>query len=308
VQLKPITVIIILILVASLVAGCTVNTTLSGNNQASSVSTAYPTAGRSELLQGIEASYNESAANQQYEDYKVTWMSNTTITIHMKMTSEAEVITWDYKFTQFPTIDGATAYFDSHRLGNTSEPDIIDHASLYAHVTGVKNPSVSTEVIRYGNTTYHFEQIDAVIIESSSRVLPPVKATVAATATPSPPQLSQAQLSAIQRDLEAKGYDITQPLKQSGGIGTSADGSTFYKGAITQDGIQYNLTVEVCKDNAKANSQLSLTVSNLQKLGIVGSYNSPRQWSGVTTLNGIQVSSSVTKSATGPPYTITTIE
>ena len=128
------------------------------------------------------------------------------------------------------------------------------------------------------------------------------------TATTSRPQLSQAQLNAIQRDVEAKGYNITQPLKQSGGIGASANGSTLYKGAITQNPIQYSLTVEVYKDNATANSQFSLTVRNLQKSGIVGSYNSPTQWAGVTTLNGIQVSSSVTKSATGPPYTITTIE
>lgn len=99
-QLKPIIVIVVvLISVASLVAGCAVNTTLSGNNQASSASTAYPTAGRSGLLQGIEASYNESAANHQYEDYKVTWMNNTTITVHMKITSETEITTWDYKFT-----------------------------------------------------------------------------------------------------------------------------------------------------------------------------------------------------------------
>ncbi len=151
--------------------------------------------------------------------------------------------------------------------------------------------------------------------EEESTPTPPVTATVAATATPSGPQLSHAQLNAIQRDMEAKGYNITQPLKQSGGIGTGANGSTFYKGAITQNPgiqynfiIQYNLTVEVCKDNATANAHFSSTVSNLQKLGIAGSYNSPTQWSGVTTLNDIQVSSSVTKSATGPPYTIKTIE
>ncbi len=145
-------------------------------------------------------------------------------------------------------------------------------------------------------------------INTKSTPTPPVEATVAATATPSGPQLSHAQLNAIQRDMEAKGYNITQPLKQSGGIGTSANGSTLYKGAITQNPIQYSLTVEVYKDNATANSQFSLRVGNLQKSGIVGSYNSPTLWAGVTTLNGIQVSSSVTKSATGPPYTITTIE
>jgi len=135
----------------------------------------------------------------------------------------------------------------------------------------------------------------------------PVNSTVTATAAPLPPQLSQAQLNAIQRDMEAKGYYITQPLKLSGGIGTSTNGSTFYKCTITKDPIQYDLTVEVCKDNATANSQFPFTVSNLQKSGVVGSYNSPTQWSGVSTLNGIQVNSSVTKSATGPPNTITTI-
>jgi len=135
------------------------------------------------------------------------------------------------------------------------------------------------------------------------------------TPTPPGPQLSQAQLNAIQRDMEAKGYNITQPLKQSGGIGSGANGSTFYKGAISKDpGEQYNftirsnLTVEVCKDNATANSQFSSTVSNLQKSGIVGSYKSPTQWSWVTTINSIQANSSVTKSVTGPPYTITTIK
>jgi hypothetical protein len=168
-QLKPITAIVVLVLVDSLVAGCTVNTTLFGNNQTSSISTAYPAAGRSELLQGIETSYNESAANHQYDDYNVTWMDNTTITIHMKISSETKVTTWDYKFTHFPTIEAATAYFDSHQLEYPSKPDIIDHASLYAHVTGVKNASVSKEVTRPGDTAYHLEQIDSLIIESSSR-------------------------------------------------------------------------------------------------------------------------------------------
>ena len=149
---------------------------------------------------------------------------------------------------------------------------------------------------------------------TASTPTPPVNAKVAATATPSGPQLSQAQLNAIQRDMGAKGYNITQPLKQSGGIGSGANGSTFYKGAISQDPgtqynftIRYNLTVEVCKDNTTANSQFSSTVSDLQKSGIVGSYTSPTQWSWVTTLNGIQANSSVTKSAAGPPYTITSI-
>src|SRR5208337_4940467 len=69
------------------------------------------------------------------------------------------------------------------------------------------------------------------IPNTKSTPTPPFNATVAATATPSRLQFSQAQLNAIQRDMEAKGYTITQPLKQSGGIGSGANGSTFYKGA-----------------------------------------------------------------------------
>ncbi|MGZ4864962.1 MAG: hypothetical protein ACXV7G_07975 [Halobacteriota archaeon] len=149
---------------------------------------------------------------------------------------------------------------------------------------------------------------------TQSTPTPTVNATATATTTPSALQLSQAQLNAIQSDMQAKGYNITQPLKLSGGIGSGSNGSTFYKGTITQDPgsqynftVTYNLTVQVFKDNATANSQFPLTVSNLQKSGVVGSYQSPTLWSGVTTLNGVQVNSSVTKSATGPPYTITTI-
>lgn len=175
------TAIVVFILVTSLVAGCA---TLFGNNQASNVSTAYPTAWRSELLQGIEASYNESATNHHYNDYEVTWMGNTTIIVHMKITSDAEVTMWDYKFTHFLTIEAATAYFDSHKVLYTNKSDTVDHASLYAHVTGVKYPSALQEVtIPAGNTTYHLEQIDALIIESSASVMPPVNATVTATAT-----------------------------------------------------------------------------------------------------------------------------
>jgi hypothetical protein len=153
-----------------------------------------------------------------------------------------------------------------------------------------------------------------IIPNTTSTPTPSLNATAAATATPSAPQLSQAQLNAFQRDVASKGFNITQPLNLSGGIGSGANGSTFYKGTITKSPGQqynftviYNVTVEACKDNATANSRFPLTVSSLEKMGIVGGYNSSRQWSGVSTLNGIQVDSSVTKSATGPPYTITTI-
>jgi hypothetical protein len=170
-QLKPITAIIVLFLVVASLsfAGCVqTEVTLSPANQASDVSTAYPTAGKSELLQGMAAHYDESAAH--YEDYKVTWINNTALTIHEKSSSVDSVYTYDYKFIHFPTIDAATAYFDSHRLEYNHKPSYIDHASLYSLVTGAQNASVVKEVTRYGTPTdYHLEQFNSLIIETSSR-------------------------------------------------------------------------------------------------------------------------------------------
>jgi hypothetical protein len=169
-QLKPITAIAVLSLVVAslLAAGCVqTEVTLSPANQASNVSTAYPTAGkRSELLQAIAAHYNESGS--RYEDYKVTWVNDTTLTIHEKKTNVGAVLTWDYKFMQFPSIDAATAYFDSHRPEYTYKPSSADHASLYSIVTGYKNASVVKQVTRYGTPTdYDLEQFDSLIIETA---------------------------------------------------------------------------------------------------------------------------------------------
>lgn len=190
-HLTPITAIIVLILVTSLVLGGAIDTLRIGNNQTRNVSTAYPS-GRSGLLQGIEASFNESAAYNEYENYTVTWLDNATIIVHLRITSETEVITDHYKFTQFPTVEGASEYFDGHELEYTSSSDTIDHAPLYAHVTGVMHPSVSQEVILPGNTTFYLEQINSLIITGSSSRLPLVNATGAAAPTRSTAALPSA--------------------------------------------------------------------------------------------------------------------
>jgi predicted AlkP superfamily pyrophosphatase or phosphodiesterase len=168
-KLKPITVIAVLLLVVAtlLVAGCIqTKVTLSPANQANNVSTAYPTAGKSELLQGIAAYKNDNKGNS-WTDYKVTWINNTALTIHYSFTVAASRHTNDYKYIHFPTIDAATAYFNSHRLEYTYKPESADSASLYALVTGDQNPSVVKEVSKYGDTTSHLEQFNSLIIESS---------------------------------------------------------------------------------------------------------------------------------------------
>lgn len=72
-------------LVLSSTAGCTVST----KNQASEVSTAYPTAGKSELLQGIVAYENDSGSSD-WTDFNVTWINNTVMKMHWKTTSFGE--------------------------------------------------------------------------------------------------------------------------------------------------------------------------------------------------------------------------
>jgi hypothetical protein len=158
-----------LLFIGALVLSSTTGCTVSTKNQASEVSTAYPTAGkRSELLQAFAADYNESGSN--YQDFRITWINDTALTIHEKKTSVDAVITWDYKFIHFPTIDAATAYFDSHRFEYNNKPSYIDHASLYSLVTGAQNVSVVKEVTLYSTPTdYHLEQFDSLIIETASQ-------------------------------------------------------------------------------------------------------------------------------------------
>jgi hypothetical protein len=180
-QLKPITAIIVLTLVvASLsVAGCTILPAPKTDNQASNVSTttlvstAYPTAGKSELLRAIVADENKSIGSS-LDGYKVTWINNSTVKIEGTKTVNnfSLVQTFNYTFTHFPTANAASAYFDSNRPQYT-ETLLANHSSLYSRVTG-QNATVINSVWRLGTlrtdeVTYTLEQFDALIIETSSQ-------------------------------------------------------------------------------------------------------------------------------------------
>ena len=183
-QFKPITPIIVLFLVVAclLVSGCTTNTTNqttsatpsvtpsvhSDKNQANEVSTAYPTAGKSELLQGIVAYDNSTVGNGFWNNYKVTWINNTAVRIE----GTYEISTYNFLYLHFPTVTAASAYFDSKRPDYPVKSAAVASNLLYHHVID-QNATVMKSVQRYGTTgtdsvTYTLEQLDALVVVSSA--------------------------------------------------------------------------------------------------------------------------------------------
>ena len=155
-------------LVLASTTGCTTNT----GNQASEVSTAYPTAGKSELLQGIVAEENESVGSR-WDGYKVTWINNTAVNIQGKTTSYGGSLiqTHNYTYMHFPTVNSASAYFDSKRPQYTEKSSSANHGSLYSLVTD-HDATVIKSVWRSGtigsdDVIYRLEQLDALVIDDS---------------------------------------------------------------------------------------------------------------------------------------------
>jgi len=98
------------------------------------------------------------------------------------------------------------------------------------------------------------------------------------------------------------GYTITQHLYANG---TGTDGSLYYNGQLSKDGISYDYFIIVCKDSATADSHFSDGISGLQALGFSGSYNSDSTvWSGTTTYHGVAVGAGVTEAANSAPYLV----
>jgi hypothetical protein len=172
-QLKPITTIIVLfLLVASLlVAGCIqTEVTLSPANQASNVSTAYPTAGKSELLQAIVAR-NSDNANMTF-----TWINDTAVKEHYTYSAfgGAFQYTKDITFIHFPTVNAASAFFDSKRPQYSEKSLSADYGSTYylaSHQDAkvIKSVWDLKTISRYDDVTYRLEQLDALIVEAATQ-------------------------------------------------------------------------------------------------------------------------------------------
>jgi hypothetical protein len=115
-QLKSITAItVLLLLVASLsVAGCT------SSSSSSTVSTDYPTSGRSKLIDGAIEQVrpsDSSSGNYKTQAFTVNWISNTQAKVHIETvnTKSFDVTKKDLTFTHFPSTDAATNYYSGIR-------------------------------------------------------------------------------------------------------------------------------------------------------------------------------------------------
>jgi hypothetical protein len=172
-QLKPITAIIVLLLVVAslLVAGCIqTEVTLSPANQANNVSTAYPTAGKSELLQAIVAE-NSDVPNSTF-----TWINNTAVKHHYTFTAYGGefLYTKDITFIHFPTVNAASAYFDSKRPQYSEKSLSADYGSTYhlathQDATVIKSVWDLKSISHSDDVTYRLEQFDALIIEAATQ-------------------------------------------------------------------------------------------------------------------------------------------
>jgi hypothetical protein len=149
------------------------NLTPTVENQASNVSTAYPTAGKSQLLRAIVADENKSIGSS-LDGYKVTWINNSAVKIEGTKTVNnfSLVQTFNYTFTHFPTVNAASAYFDSQRPQYRQKSGSADFLSLYSLVTDqnatvIKSAWDLKSSSLWDDVTYRLEQFDALIVEES---------------------------------------------------------------------------------------------------------------------------------------------
>jgi hypothetical protein len=179
-QLKPITVVAVLLLVVGSlsVAGCTTDVPVEvkvgpanqATNQAGYVSTTYPASGRSQLVQGCVEYYRHiEYIGGHYDPYNVTWINNTAAnTVGTVKNGEGymkSVRTVNMTFIHFPTVAAASAYFDSLRPLYLEKSTYISGVP-YDKITGTL-PTVTKEVKNTNNhNTNTLTQQDALITKT----------------------------------------------------------------------------------------------------------------------------------------------
>jgi hypothetical protein len=126
---------------------------------------ANPTTGHSALIQGIIDKDHEFG---HWQTFDVTWY-NDTYAQYTGTTSDSateQQTTWTHTFQQFPTVDNATAYFDSQRGAYPTKLEsasIFEDGSTYYLATG-HDPAVFKQLERdSGLDTWLITQQDALI-------------------------------------------------------------------------------------------------------------------------------------------------
>ena len=145
-QFKPIAAIIVLLLViASLAfAGCTTKVPIEtaveigGGEGPRNISPAYPTSGHSQLVQGSIDYYRDQ--RWPFDTYTVKWINDTQAqTSGIEKSGEGtsfNIMTVNTTYTHFPTVEAASAYFDSLRSQYPKKSDSISEGVKYYEITG----------------------------------------------------------------------------------------------------------------------------------------------------------------------------
>jgi hypothetical protein len=127
-----------------------------------SSSTQYPTSGHSELIQGI-LDKEHSVGN--WKSFDVSWYNDTSAGYTGTTSDSAteQLTTWTYTFQQFPTVDNATAYFETQRVAYPTITKYVIYTPDYYGATH-HDPTVFKQVQRdSGLDTWYLTQQDALV-------------------------------------------------------------------------------------------------------------------------------------------------
>lgn len=181
-RMKSITAIAVLSLVVAslLVAGCTTTNTTNQTpsnqavpSQAGKIEE-YPKTGHSPLIQA-SIDKDESRLKSLYNStFDVTWTNNTSAHYRATWTANNIFMTMDVTYTQFPTVQAASAYFDSLSSQYPTKPSGVMGGvggAQYSTVTG-HEPIVVKQLINEINNPPHYivrylTQEDALISQRS---------------------------------------------------------------------------------------------------------------------------------------------
>jgi len=174
-QLKSITAITVLLLVITSmsVCGCTTLPGFSGSSSGGSVSTDYPTSGRSKLVEGVvenlRSTYNTGYQNEKQKSFDVNWVSDVWAQVHEERIDTQNYKTYkeDYKIIHYPSTDAATTYFNNNAEKYGTSQSYGDAVIDYYKITG-KTPTVYNKFAEYSFSTDSISQFDSLIVERTS--------------------------------------------------------------------------------------------------------------------------------------------
>jgi hypothetical protein len=228
--------IIVVVIIASLsVAGCSTNNT----NQSGTVSTDFPTSGRSQLIEAaIEHQRNSLPSSTQFT---VEWKNNTWAITTEDRQDGSTLVT---AYTHWPSVDEAGAWFDWYR-GAVGGEDT-NAPTWYHDITG-KSPTISKALADVTEPQTGLQQYDALTVETRLTYAPTVTETPTAT-----PTANSNVVKGMEFHLTDFFYDPPQALG-SGGDFTPAVGNVF---------VAYNCSVENINAPTYTNTRIGLSYGN----------------------------------------------